>query len=83
MSWRSWASRGAASLPSALPMNSSRISVPRICTGYGTGTPSSYSRQSAPNSAAAHCPAMTSLPNAVREAMARLVRDSRTRRPSR
>jgi hypothetical protein len=76
------ASRGAA-VPSADPMNSSSSSVPRICTGYGTGTPAAYSRASALNSAPAHCPAIASRPNALRLATARLVRDSRVRRPSR
>ena len=76
------ASRGAA-VPSAEPMNSSSSSVPRICAGYGTGTPAVYSRASAANSALAHWPAMACRPNALRLATARLTRDSLVRRPSR
>ena len=45
--------------------------------GLGTAMPS------AANSAAAHCPASSSRPNAVRFAIARVSRERRTRRPSR
>ena len=54
-----------------------------ICTGYGTGTPSDHNRHSAWNSALAHCPAIISLPNRDRLAIALLTRLSRSPRPSR
>ena len=57
--------------------------MPRTWTGYGTGTPARCSWQSAANSALAHCPAIISRPAALPAAIARLARDSRTRRPSR
>ena len=83
MSGRSWASRGAASPVGAadeLQQHLGAEDLHRVRDGHAQLP---YSRHSAPNSAAAHWPAMASLPNAVRLAMARLTRDSLTRRPSR
>ena len=48
-----------------------------------SAVPASHSRDRAPNSADAHWPAIISRPKPVRLAIARLTRDSRTRRPSR
>ena len=55
-------------------INSIRISVPSICTGYGTARPARVKRTSDSHSARAHIPAATDLPNDVLLAIARASR---------